>query len=411
MVAASPELDLVSMVAPVYAKRRRALLDATNNEPIILSAFMPMQWSNDDAGPYLQESTFYYLTGIVEPNWKLIVCAQGDVLIAPNTSDTHQLFEGETSWADAIEGTGVSRVLSFEQGEHFIEELLQKSNSIWGIGPDPHAAWYEFTPNPAPRRLWRALSKGSAVRHDVRSLVAAQRGIKDEAALSATRRAINLTADTFHVARQKLATVKSEYELEALFSYEFRVNNAHHAYAPIVAAGAHACTLHYGKNNTVFPKNGLVLIDIGARIDGYAADITRTYAVGTPSEREIAIHAAVETAHRRIIELIKPNVLLRDYSKQVDEIMKDALQQVGLLVNRDDTETYRKYFPHAISHGLGLDVHESLGGYDSFKPGMVLTVEPGIYIPEEGIGVRIEDDILVTEQGNENLSGSLSTAL
>ena len=146
----------------------------------------------------------------------------------------------------------------------------------------------------------------------------------------------------------------------------------------------------------------------GARVGGYAADITRTYAIGTPSQREKDVHAEVEKAHRAIIDLIKPGASIKQYSASVDEIMKQALQNLNLFNTPDD---YRRYFPHAVSHGLGIDVHDSLGGFETFLPGMVLTVEPGVYIPEEGIGVRIEDDILVTEDGNRNLSAALPTSL
>jgi Xaa-Pro aminopeptidase len=152
------------------------------------------------------------------------------------------------------------------------------------------------------------------------------------------------------------------------------------------------------------------VIDIGARINGYAADVTRTYAI-KPSKRQQAVHAAVQNVHQRIIELLKPGLLVADYARTVDEIMKDALQTLGLLDRRDDETTYRKYFPHAVSHGLGVDVHDRLGSPRYFEPGMVITVEPGIYIPEEGIGVRIEDDILITETGHDNLTRKLSTDL
>jgi len=143
-------------------------------------------------------------------------------------------------------------------------------------------------------------------------------------------------------------------------------------------------------------------------VGGYAADITRTYAIGTPSRREKDVHAEVEQAHQAIIDLIKPETSVKEYMAAVDDIMKQALRNLNLLKTPDD---FRRYFPHAISHGLGIDVHDSLGGFKAFQPGMVLTVEPGIYIPEEGIGVRIEDDILVTKDGNKNLSAALPTSL
>jgi Xaa-Pro aminopeptidase len=154
----------------------------------------------------------------------------------------------------------------------------------------------------------------------------------------------------------------------------------------------------------------MVLIDIGARVNGYAADITRTFAV-KPTKRQTQVHAAVERAHKKIISLLKPGLMLQDYIKAVDDIMKTEMIGLGLIENMNDNETYRRYFPHAIGHGLGVDVHDSLGSSRKLQEGMVLTVEPGIYIPAEGIGVRIEDDILITSTGHKNLSGSLSTDL
>ena len=152
-------------------------------------------------------------------------------------------------------------------------------------------------------------------------------------------------------------------------------------------------------------------MDIGARLDGYAADISRTYGLGEPTQRQRQVHAAVQVAQQEIIKLIKPGLLVADYYTSVDVIMKQALVGLGLLRSTDDDATYRRYFPHAIGHGLGVDVHDSLGQPVEFLSGMVLTVEPGIYIPEEGIGVRIEDNILVTDKGHTNLSKALSTSL
>ena len=119
----------------------------------------------------------------------------------------------------------------------------------------------------------------------------------------------------------------------------------------------------------------------------------------------------MQTAHQRIVQLIEPQLTIEAYQRGVDIIMTEALLELGLMNNSDDTKNYHKYFPHAISHGLGVDVHDSLGGPAALQPGMVLTIEPGIYIPEESIGVRIEDDILVTEGGHTNLSARLSTDL
>jgi Xaa-Pro aminopeptidase len=224
------------------------------------------------------------------------------------------------------------------------------------------------------------------------------------------RAAAKLTCDTFSTVHTQLASFKTEAEIEAEFIYAFHKAGADHAYEPIVASGSHACTLHYVANSGKLRAREMVLIDIGARVDGYSADVTRTYC-RNPTKRQREVHAAVAEAERAIINLIAPGLPITDYLNQVDEIMKQALQDLGLLKDKNDTDTYRKYFPHAVSHGLGVDTHDSLGRPRYLEEGMVLTVEPGIYIPEESIGVRIEDDILVTKTGFENLTGQLPTAL
>jgi Xaa-Pro aminopeptidase len=179
-----------------------------------------------------------------------------------------------------------------------------------------------------------------------------------------------------------------------------------HAYDPIVAYGANACTLHYTKNSDVLRGKNFLLMDVGASVDGYASDITRTYAYKEPTKRQAAVHQAVQEAQQQIIALLGPDVDVACYQTQVDEIMLEALRSLNL-VGSDPHKSLRRYMPHAVSHGLGLDVHDSLGGPAAFAPSMVLTVEPGIYIPEESIGVRIEDDIVITDSGRKNLSQKL----
>jgi Xaa-Pro aminopeptidase len=216
----------------------------------------------------------------------------------------------------------------------------------------------------------------------------------------------------FEEVKASLDSLAYEYEVEAEFSYLFRRSGAKgHSYDPIVASGKNACTLHYGANNAKMKKRDLLLLDIGARHEGYAADITRTYALGEPTKRQREVHAAVQQAQADIIKLLRPDLSVEQYQRDVDGIMTRALMSLGLMKSESDEANFHKYFPHAVSHGLGVDVHESLGAPRVFQPGMLLTVEPGIYIPEEGIGVRIEDDILITEKGRTNLSARLSTDL
>lgn len=395
----------------IFATHRRRLLTAHPNELFVLTAYDQMQLSGDMAAPFLQEASFFYLTGITEPGWRVVVDGKQKKswLIAPHVTDHHALFDGGLSFAEARRISGIKDIVPFAEALQFFTTLSSHHHTVHTLGKDPYAKYYDFTMNPAQRQLTRSLKAHFSEIVDARSMLAKLRAIKQPHEIEAIEAAVDITIASFKKVHKQLKKASHEYELEATFSYEFR-HHGHqgHAYDPIIAGGAHACTLHYGKNNDALPKNGLVLLDVGARVGGYAADITRTYAVGKPSQREKDVHAAVQRAHAKIIALLRPGLMVKEYHEQVDEIMKAELDGLGLLKHPDD---YRKYFPHAISHGLGIDVHDSLGGPDVFMAGMVLTVEPGIYIPDEGIGVRIEDDILITTDGHRNLSADLPTGL
>lgn len=392
-----------------YNKRRLELLARIDSICFVVASFGAVQQTNDAAAPFIQEANFWYLTGIEEPGWTLIVERGGRAtLVAPDVSEVHRIFDGGLSNEAAQALSGVDAVVSKSEGEALLDDLLTLENAIGIIADDPHEKYHSFAMNEVPKKLYARALKGAQEVVDIRRPLATMRAIKTAEEVETMRQAIDLTVDAFETVKEKMQVLMHEYNLDAEFTYAFRNHGAAHAYEPIVAAGKNACTLHYQKNTAKLPENGLVLMDVGARVDAYCADITRTYAIGTPSQREIDVHAAVEGAHRDIIALLAPGVDVKEYHVRVDEIMKDALNSLGLLNKPND---YRTYFPHAISHGLGIDVHDSLGGPSVFEVGMVLTVEPGIYIPEEGIGVRIEDDILITETGHENLSGKLSTSL
>jgi len=393
----------------VYARRRQQLREYLEDRPYIISAFDELQQTNDSSAPFIQEANFYYLTGIEESGWLLIVDAEGrSTLVAPDVSEVHRIFDGGLSDEQALSISEVDSVVSPDDGVKLLAQLFQTKQKLGVIGPDPHEEYYSFVLNPAPARLYDSVKAAAGETIDIRQQLAKMRGHKSEDEIEKIRHAVHVTGAAFTAVKASLETATYEYNLEAQFSFAFRNQGLTHAYEPIVAGAGNACTLHYNKNSARLPENGLVLMDVGARYEGYAADITRTYAIGTPTERQVAVHAAVEKAHFEIIALLKPGLSVKEYHEKVDEIMKGALKSLGLLSKPED---YRKYFPHSISHGLGLDVHDSLGGPKVFEPGMVFTVEPGIYIPEEEIGVRIEDDILITEDGHENLSGHLPTSL
>lgn len=397
------------MKASFFKNNRQRLMRTVKSNIVILAGHGLMQRTNDTSYGFVQEANFWYLTGIEAPNWQLVIEKTKSWLIAPDVDDIHHTFDGSLSAASARAISGVDEVVNHDEAKKRISRLAKKYSSVATLGKDPHSARYDFTLNPridAPRR---GLKKQFKTIEDCRTILSALRAIKQPVEVAAIRKAINLTAEVFESFSKQRSGFTYEYEIEAYFTHYFRHHGATgHAYDPIVASGNNACTLHYIHNADKLDQKNLVLLDIGARVDGYSADITRTYAMGKPSTRQTAVHEAVETAHNEILKLLKPGLKIDDYLEGVDTIMKNALRGLDLLKSADD---YRRYFPHAVSHGLGIDVHDPLGRPTEFQTGMIITVEPGIYIPEEGIGVRIEDDILITKTGHENLSAALPTSL
>ena len=396
-----------------FAGNRNAASKATKGGLIVLAAYTAVQRGNDNAHAFEQESNIWYLTGINEPDWWVIIDGSTNKswLVAPDIDEVHRTFDGGLSNEEAKKISGIDTVVSHADSEKLLRDLARKHSIVYALGEHPQTEHFNFIENPAQKKLWTVLERIFNSVQDCRLELAKQRAIKQPEEIAAIKKSIRLTTEAFELVKNRLPEFRHEYEVEAEFDYYFKKHGATHAYDPIVAGGKNACTLHYNKNTDKLKKNSLLLLDIGARVDGYAADITRTFVVGQPTKRQQAVQAAVEAAHLDIIKLLRPGLAVTTYQEKVDEIMKQALIGLGLMNGFDDDDNYRRYFPHAVSHGLGVDVHDSLGRPTNFEPGMVLTVEPGIYIPEESIGVRIEDDILITKTGSENLSRRLSTSL
>jgi Xaa-Pro aminopeptidase len=231
------------------------------------------------------------------------------------------------------------------------------------------------------------------------------RAVKSRAEIDLIRHAGKITERTF---RRLLRFIKPgvwEYEIEAEIYHEFLRNRSRGpAFQTIVASGADSCVLHYVKNDKQCRDGDLVLIDFGAEYANYNSDVTRTMPVnGKFSKRQRAVYDAVLNVQKAAIQLLKPGNTLDNYHKAVGKVAEDELIQLGLLDPKEvkkqseDEPLYKKFFPHGASHHLGLDVHDYGDKYHKFEPGMVLTFEPGIYVKDESIGIRIENDILITD--------------
>lgn len=400
------------MKAEFFAGNRARLVEKLNGGIIVLSAYTAQQRRDDMSFKFEQESNFWYLTGIEYADWRLIIdgIRHKTWLIAPTVDAVHQVFDGSLDATTAKKLSGVDEVIDTVTSERLLTDLAKKHSLVYTLGESPYAKYYDFTLNPAQRKLREELDRVFASTRDCSKELVSLRAIKQPEEIAAIKRAVKLTCNTFDAVKSDLQTFKTEYEIEAEYTYRFRRAGADgHAYDPIVAAGVNACTLHYVANQDKLRKSSMVLIDIGARVGGYAADITRTYAYGATSRRAQQVHAAVVAAQRDIINQLGPDMPVEEYQRFVDQRMLGALVDLGLAESKSDIDALRTYMPHSIGHGLGADVHDQLGRPRIFQPGMVMTVEPGIYIPDEKIGVRIEDDILITTSGRENLSAKLST--
>ena len=400
------------MKADFFRHNRHRLNEALEGGVIVLTAYTKMQRSNDAASAFDQEANFWWVSGIDMPDWWVIIdgTRHKSWLVSPDVDAVHHVFDGSLSADSAKAISGVDEVVTREQAKDMLRQLAKQHSIVYTLGDQPHAEHYDFVQNPAPKKLHEQLSRTFTTVRDCRKELAALRAIKQPEEIAAISQAIALTIEAFEVVKSRINTFSYEYEIDAEFSYHFRRHGAKgHAYDPIIASGGNACTLHYGDNSAKLKKQQLILMDVGVRHGGYAADITRTYAYGDITKRQQAVHERVAEAHVEIISLLGPDVTVETYQKDVRRIMMTALCELKLATSLDDSAAYAKYFPHAVSHGLGVDVHDSLGAPRYLRSGMVLTVEPGIYIPEENIGVRIEDDIIITETGHRNLSARLST--
>lgn len=392
-----------------HTENRKRFIERAEGALIVVAGYDQMQLSGDMAAPFLQESNFWWLSGIEYHGWKMIIDgARGkSILIRPALSQVQQIFDGGLSDDDALVLTGADDILGDDEFEHTLMQLARAHTRVLTTVNKNEG---DFCTNPAQQKLRQRLERIFKLVEPCNNQLAALRAIKQPVEVERIKKSIKITIDAFAMVRGGWHDYKAECEVEADFTRSFRRHNAMHGYDPIVAAGPRSCTLHYHANNQKLSRRDAVVIDIGARHAGYSADITRTYCQN-PSKRVRQVHAAVAAAHNAIINLLVPDLPVVEYIKQSDEIMQDALVSLGLITSRNDTVGYRQLFPHSISHGLGVDVHDSLGAPYYFKPGMVLTVEPGIYIPSEAVGVRIEDNILITPTGHQNLSSVLSTDL
>ncbi|MBA3758877.1 aminopeptidase P N-terminal domain-containing protein [Candidatus Saccharibacteria bacterium] len=393
--------------------RKRLMSLLTVEVPIVITANALQQRNNDVAHSFRQDANFWYLTGITEPEIVLVIDKGKEYLIMPKRSLVRNIFDGNLEVSAFQNQSGVHEILDFEEGWKRLGVRLKQVDRIAMLKPPkPYIEQYEFYTNPARSAVLKKLkSYSSGIKFlDLREQFVELRMVKQNQEIDVLKRSIELTIDALKDLRKKLPTFEYEYEIEAHLLQAYRTRGARQGYAPIIAGGANACVLHYDANDNKISKDSLLLIDTGAEFEYYSADISRTFALSEPTKRQNTVFRAVLEVQDFALSNLKPGISIRQNEKLVEAFMGEKLYSLGLIKSATGKEM-RKYFPHATSHFLGIDVHD-LGNYDSpLLPGMVLTVEPGIYISEEGLGIRIEDDVLITETGVEVLSQQLPREL
>lgn len=412
------DFSMPDIFTPDFFIQNRARLHELTGAggPIILAAHGLLQRGGDNPYPFHQDSNFWYLTGSNEPDLILVIDEDEEYLIVPGRSGSREAFDGAVDMAEITRVSGISRIIDEDAGWQKLASRLKKAKKAYSLEPPaPYIEAYGMYTNPARRRLYERIK---SVRHDVRlqdirGHLVSLRMIKQPPEIQAIRRAIDITSGGLrHVTDPTaLKHYTYEFEIESDLTKAFRTPDSDgHAFAPIVAGGKRACTLHNVGNSGELHTGDLLILDVGSEVSHYAADITRTIATHEPTKRQRQVFDAVLAVQEHALALLKPGTILKEYEARVEAFMGEKLQELGL-IEEASRETIRQYYPHATSHFLGLDVHD-VGDYSKpLEPGMVLTCEPGIYIPEENIGIRVEDDILITNDGHEVMSSALPRQL
>lgn len=404
-----------TFTAKFFAGNRARLRELfTGTAPIVLTANGLLQKSADSTFPFAQDASFWYLTGIEDPSVVLVLDKDKEYLIVPELSDYQHTFDGSIDAHEISSISGIAMVLDTKEGWKQLNARLKRVKHVATLAANPpYIETFGMYANPARAAL---IQKIKTVNPDVELLdlrlhIARLRMVKQSVELVAMQQAIDLTVEALRKVKAKLPKLNHEYQVEAAITGHFLRNGAVDAWKPTVASGAKACVLHAHDNHAPFVREEVVVVDVGAQWHHYTADITRTFSIGAkPSKRQQAVYNTVLEVQEFAFELQKPGALIRENETAIEHFMGEKLRELGLLKTIDHNAV-RKYFPHATSHFLGIDPHDA-GDYERpLEPGVVLTVEPGIYIPEEGIGVRIEYDLLITESGYENLSRRLPREL
>ncbi len=381
-----------------------------------------MPTNADGAMPFRQNNDLFYLSGIDQEETVLLICpdyfdpALREILFVRETNDYIKVWEGKKlTKEEAKEASGIPKVMWTSEFQKVFQIMVTDCQHIY-LNTNEHVRSTTEVESRDQRFIDWVKSRFPLHTYERSAVIMnALRSIKSRTEIELIQKACSITRKAFLRILPMVKPGVSEHEIEAEIWHEFLMNRSRGpAYYPIIASGAGSCILHYNDNDKICREGEVLLLDFGCEYANYASDLSRTIPVsGKFNPRQLAIYQAVLRVMRAATGMLVPGNTLDKYHEAVGFLMEEELIKLGLLDGEEvkkqnpDAPLYKKYFMHGTSHHLGLDVHDVGRRPVSFAPGMVYTCEPGIYVPKEEIGIRIENDILITENGPVDLMADI----
>jgi Xaa-Pro aminopeptidase len=401
------------MKTSFFEHNRKRLVEKLPNQSLtILFAGEAPVSSADQLYAFVPNRNFYYITGIDQPKPVVVLAKTNGVieefLFIEKADPVLEKWIGKRmTKEEAVESSGISDIHFLEDFETQLAKILS-SGKIESLYLDLEKREWNSVSTPADQFAREIQSRYPAVAlRNVYPEICEMRIFKTEEEVENIKEAIRITQDGIRHLMENAKPGMKENQLEAYFDFTLTTGGVkHHAFHTICASGQNGTVLHYEDNDALVEDGSLVLLDLGAQYQYYNADISHTFPVnGTFTEKQKLYYNIVLKALKETTAIIKPGLKFAALNEHTKKVLSEGLIEAGLI---EKPEEISKYYYHGVSHFLGLDTHD-VGTYKDrvLEPGMVLTVEPGLYIEEEGIGIRIEDDVLVTEDGHENLSADL----
>lgn len=387
------------LTSSFYKKNRENLCESLPNTLIIIPAHKLLQYSYDTPYSFRQESNFLYLTGIKEPDITLVInTINGNCsLLTPEKNDYQKAWDGDLNNEDIAKISGIKDISIDTQLEEIVSEAYKKGMKIGILPPsEDRIEPFGFYSNPARKILQDRIIDYKSSFQDIRKNIATLRQIKSIEEIEEIKAAIEVTSKSLMHIKENINNYNNEKEIEKELTIQFLKNGGdRHGFDPIVANEKNAATIHYKENIGKIKKESLLLLDVGAQIGDYSADISRTYQVGKTTKRQKDILNALVEVQDKIVSVVKPGITIKELQELTDKELSKIYKKLNIKSRK---------LPHGVSHHLGIDIHDSADYSAILEENMIITIEPGIYLPDENIGVRIEDDILITKTGMENLS-------